>query len=314
MYEALTQRFPDASQYVQGWGLSLLIHGLAVGVAALMLGDLKLAPQPEPFKWNVAMVEPPPGGQPADSPERAKAAQSAQAPPATKSKVPQPVERQTTSAQVEPTPVAPRQEPVQPVLEKKQEPEVKPETKPALKDVKPDVLPPMPVAAKPVEPVEPVEPPAQHPTQTINTQSAESSASLEKPFIEQATTHAEPAPAHPGPSCSAGRQRGAQCPGAADSGASGRSGVRDRVARTNIGCADSGGLGDSIAHSIRRGPSSGQGGFRVGWKGLVGSGDEFEAVSAHRPRQTSGGAGRRSGGDPGRWATGEGGRGGKLRP
>lgn len=196
MYEALTQRFPDASQYVQGWGLSLLIHGLAVGVAALMLGDLKLAPQPEPFKWNVAMVEPPPGGQPADSPERAKAAQSAQAAPATKSKVPQPVERQTTSAQVEPTPVAPRQEPVQPVLEKKQEPEVTPETKPALKDVKPDVLPPMPVAAKPVEPVEP---PAQHPTQTINTQSAESSASLEKPFIEQATTHAEPAPAHPVP-------------------------------------------------------------------------------------------------------------------
>ena len=221
MYEALTQRFPDSSHYVQGWGLSLLIHGLAVGVAALMLGDLKLAPQPEPFKWNVAMVEPPPVVQPADS--RPKPAQPAKRAPAPKPEEPRPVERQTTSVQAvptpqpTPTPVIQRQEPIRPMVEKKPEPEVKPETKPVPKDVKPDVLPPMPVAAKPetkpvlkdvkpdvlppmpvaAKPVEPVEPPVQHPTHTISTQSAESSASLEKPFIEQASTHAEPAPAHP---------------------------------------------------------------------------------------------------------------------
>ena len=51
----------------------MLLHALAVGSAVVFLGDLKLVPEPEPFKWDVALVEAPelkPVEQPA--PSRAK--------------------------------------------------------------------------------------------------------------------------------------------------------------------------------------------------------------------------------------------------
>lgn len=47
----------ETSPYLQSWTLSLLLHVLAVGAAILLVADLKLAPQPQPFQWNVSMVE-----------------------------------------------------------------------------------------------------------------------------------------------------------------------------------------------------------------------------------------------------------------
>ena len=43
--------------HAQSWVFSLLIHGTAVGSAFVVLGDLKLAPEPEPFTWEVSLVD-----------------------------------------------------------------------------------------------------------------------------------------------------------------------------------------------------------------------------------------------------------------
>lgn len=190
--EALAQCAPDSCHYARSWGLSLLIHGLAVGTAVMVMGDLKLTPKPEPFKWNVAMVEPPPHPvvQPTDS--QPKPAQPAKQAPAPKPEASRPIERQTTIVQAAPTPqptptpVIQRQEPVQPVVERKPEPELKPE-------IKPEVPPPMPMVAKPVEPL------IQHPTHHISTQSAESHAPVAEPVVEQTNALAPVAPSHPAP-------------------------------------------------------------------------------------------------------------------
>ncbi len=45
-------------QPMQSWVMSLLFHALAVWIAAVVLGDLKFIPKEEPFRWDVAMVEP----------------------------------------------------------------------------------------------------------------------------------------------------------------------------------------------------------------------------------------------------------------
>jgi protein TonB len=42
---------------VQGWAVSVLFHGLIIALAVTLLSDLKLVPQAEPFKWDVAMVQ-----------------------------------------------------------------------------------------------------------------------------------------------------------------------------------------------------------------------------------------------------------------
>lgn len=173
MHEALTQRSSGSSRHAQGWGLSLLIHGLAAGVAALMLSDLKPAPQPEPFKWNVAMVEPPlpPMVQPADS--QPKLAPPAKATPAPTPKESQPVERRATIVQAVPPP-----QPTSPPVPQRQEP----------------VPPPMPVVAKPVETL------VQHPSQSIGTQTSEPHSPPAEPVVSQTNTPADPAPSHPAPS------------------------------------------------------------------------------------------------------------------
>ncbi|MFM7841614.1 MAG: energy transducer TonB [Nitrospira sp.] len=40
------------------WAFSVLFHAAAVAAAVVVLSDLRLAPQPEPFKWDVSVVEP----------------------------------------------------------------------------------------------------------------------------------------------------------------------------------------------------------------------------------------------------------------
>jgi len=49
----------DNQHYVQSWVFSVLLHGAAVGAAIALVADLHLAPQPEPFKWDVSVVETP---------------------------------------------------------------------------------------------------------------------------------------------------------------------------------------------------------------------------------------------------------------
>ncbi|MFQ5991576.1 MAG: TonB family protein [Nitrospiraceae bacterium] len=43
--------------HVLGWSISLVIHGLAVGTGLMLVSGLELAPQPEPFRWQVSVVE-----------------------------------------------------------------------------------------------------------------------------------------------------------------------------------------------------------------------------------------------------------------
>ncbi len=42
--------------HVQGWLVSVLLHGTVALAAILFVKQIQLAPQDEPFKWNVAMV------------------------------------------------------------------------------------------------------------------------------------------------------------------------------------------------------------------------------------------------------------------
>lgn len=46
-------------RYLQGWMLSVLLHGAVIGAAITLVSDLHLAPQPEPFRWDVSVVEAP---------------------------------------------------------------------------------------------------------------------------------------------------------------------------------------------------------------------------------------------------------------
>jgi periplasmic protein TonB len=56
-----------SNSYALSWLFSLLFHGMAVGFAVVVMTDLRLAPQPEPFKWDVSVFEsaPTPTKQPA---------------------------------------------------------------------------------------------------------------------------------------------------------------------------------------------------------------------------------------------------------
>jgi len=59
--------------YVLSWVLSILLHGLALGSVIMLMTDFRLAPQPEPFKWDVSVLEPSlmqPAKQPAPSQSR----------------------------------------------------------------------------------------------------------------------------------------------------------------------------------------------------------------------------------------------------
>ena len=44
--------------HAQGWLVSVLLHGTVALAAILLVKQIQLAPQDEPFKWNVAMVSP----------------------------------------------------------------------------------------------------------------------------------------------------------------------------------------------------------------------------------------------------------------
>ena len=44
--------------HVQGWLVSVLLHGTVALTAILLVKQIQLVPQNESFKWNVAMASP----------------------------------------------------------------------------------------------------------------------------------------------------------------------------------------------------------------------------------------------------------------
>ena len=86
--------------HVQGWLVSVLLHGTVALAAFLLVKQIQLAPQDKLFKWNIAMVSPTQPAQPTTSPPN-----QAQAPsvPSTTS-VPSPHVQQTAPAQTRPSP------------------------------------------------------------------------------------------------------------------------------------------------------------------------------------------------------------------
>jgi len=86
--------------HVQGWLVSVLLHGTVALAAILLVKQIQLAPQDEPFKWNVAMVSTTQPVQPtASSPNQAPV-------PSVRSTttVPSPHVQQTAPAQTLPSP------------------------------------------------------------------------------------------------------------------------------------------------------------------------------------------------------------------
>lgn len=59
MNTTLFDRPGETQAYIQSLALSVLLHGAIVGLAIFLLSDLQLVPQPEPFKWNVSVIEAP---------------------------------------------------------------------------------------------------------------------------------------------------------------------------------------------------------------------------------------------------------------
>ena len=86
--------------HVRGWLVSVLLHGTVALTAILLMKQIQLAPQDEPFKWNVAMVAPTQLVQPtALSPNQAPAPSVPWTP-----SVPSPHMQQTAPAQTLPSP------------------------------------------------------------------------------------------------------------------------------------------------------------------------------------------------------------------
>ena len=86
--------------HVQGWLVSVLLHGTVALAAILTVKQIQLAPQDEAFKWNVTMVSPTQPAQPtASSPKQAPS----RSVPTTTS-APPPLVQQPASAQMLPAP------------------------------------------------------------------------------------------------------------------------------------------------------------------------------------------------------------------
>ncbi len=83
--------------HVQGWLVSLLLHGTAVLGATLLMKQIQLAPQEKPFKWDVSLVSP---TEPVTSATPPQSQTQAQPTPA-------PVRQQTAPAQQTPSPQPP---------------------------------------------------------------------------------------------------------------------------------------------------------------------------------------------------------------
>lgn len=100
--------------HVQGWVISVLLHGTVAFTAILLVKQVQLAPQNDAFKWNVAMVSPTPQVQsPTQAQNQAPArsgpsALSAPIPPAQQPTQTQPVSSSLLLDQQTPLPISER--------------------------------------------------------------------------------------------------------------------------------------------------------------------------------------------------------------
>ena len=92
--------------HAQGWLVSVLLHITVAFAAILLVKQIQLAPQDEPFKWYVAMVSPAQSVQPTASPSSQAPAPSV---PSTTS-VPSPHVQLTAPAETLPSPQPPAQQ------------------------------------------------------------------------------------------------------------------------------------------------------------------------------------------------------------
>ncbi len=86
--------------HVQGWLVSVLLHGTVALTAILLVKQIQLVPQNESFKWNVAMASPAQPVQPTTSPRN----QAPTPPTPSTTSVPSPHMQQATPAQTLPSP------------------------------------------------------------------------------------------------------------------------------------------------------------------------------------------------------------------
>ena len=86
--------------HVQGWLISILLHGTVAFAAILLVKQIQLAPKDKPFKWDVAMVSP---AQPVQSTASIQNQAPARSVPST-SLAPSLPAQQTTLAQTLPAP------------------------------------------------------------------------------------------------------------------------------------------------------------------------------------------------------------------
>lgn len=128
--------------HVQGWLVSVLLHGTVALAAILFVKQIQLAPQDEPFKWNVAMVS-------TTQPVQPTASSTNQAPaptvPSTTS-VPSSHMQQTAPAQTLPSPQPLAQQTTPSFSERTVTPVV----------TEPPVSPPPQPAAHTTQPAEPI--------------------------------------------------------------------------------------------------------------------------------------------------------------
>jgi periplasmic protein TonB len=86
--------------HVKGWLLSILLHGTVALAALLLVKQTHLAPQDEPFKWDVAMMSPTQAVQPTVSSRDQTPAPSAQS----TTPLPSPHTQESASSQALPSP------------------------------------------------------------------------------------------------------------------------------------------------------------------------------------------------------------------
>lgn len=95
-----------STPYFLSWAFSILVHGLALGSAIILMTDLRLAPQAEPFKWDVSIFEPSQqAGQSAPSQPHESPAPHVEPPEPVAQAMPQEVQTVAPAIQAAPQPV-----------------------------------------------------------------------------------------------------------------------------------------------------------------------------------------------------------------
>jgi protein TonB len=143
----------DFKRHLQGWGLSLALHVTAVGTALSLMTGLQAPPIPEPFQWNVSLVQPSPelerqAGAP-DAPR--EPTRQAEAPAPVQQSVakqePVAVERQEAPPIETPAPVQAQVQAPAPVVESRAQPAPLPQEPSPIPERKPVEEVPAPVTA-----------------------------------------------------------------------------------------------------------------------------------------------------------------------